>query len=260
MCADVPLPSLKAKLEESLGPVELDTEPSTGEELASEDGAFLVEHAKKSYLLDGEGVLLGTASPDTFVNLSRELDCTIVYFVAQRMMGISELVVAKSGKLVRAYYTEAGYREPFSRGEPLASESETPLHVIYDGVLAAAESLGFPVIDVMETTPGHRITSDNVPPSESAWATSSSDVALNAARSAHNETHSVPVSQLKPQVDVVRGPDRQVGVNMRLASPAEAQKPAATPAGNNAGSPRWVAPVVLGIGFVLVAALISRCR
>jgi len=101
------------------------------------------EHAGRSYILDTSMVL--SAAGDAVIAASRELGGVVVGCGEETTSGSYWLFAADDGRLLRGYwncYTDM--TEPWTKGEPLASEASEPIeHLDGAGLLAALESLGF---------------------------------------------------------------------------------------------------------------------
>jgi hypothetical protein len=101
------------------------------------------EHAGRSYVLDTSMVL--SAAGDAVVAASRELGGVVVGCGEETTSGSYWLFAADNGRLLRGYwncYTDM--TEPWSKGEPLASEASEPIeHLDGAGLMTALESLGF---------------------------------------------------------------------------------------------------------------------
>jgi hypothetical protein len=97
----------------------------------------------RAYLLDASMLL--SADADDLIEASRALGTLVVGCGEETTSGSFWLFAADRGQLLRGYwncYTDM--REPWSMGDPLASESTQPLeHIDGAGMFAALSSLGF---------------------------------------------------------------------------------------------------------------------
>jgi hypothetical protein len=148
IAADVSPDRLVAGINEHIATLEPgDTHASLGElDLEPKDDGWpmaMGERDGRAYILDTSLVL--SAGHDLIPALSAELGgATVVGTGAETTSGTFWLFAARDGETIRSYwncYTDM--RQPWSRGEPLASETQRPLEDL-DGVglMAALASLG----------------------------------------------------------------------------------------------------------------------
>lgn len=172
------------------------------------------ERSGRSYILDSS--LVVSSEGDAIVAASAELGGLVVGCGAETTSGSFWFYAADHGRLLRGYMNcHTDMSEPWSKGEPLASEAAQPLEDLDGaGFIAALESLGF---DYNAWADGTDLRELIYNPSAEAQAEAGG---LSAELEAFRRTVEIPKGK-QPKPEVVR---RDGGYNLATTAPSEKQK------------------------------------